>query len=219
MTKTRLYPSAVLATALLAAACGSSEPPNCETAIRTMAKQLSADQMPTDSEVSELVATCIEQKWTGVVRTCVGNAKTPEQVASCISGREIAEGELAPRRSEAELHLDAIQKSAKTSFVELGHFPKASVGLTPNQPCCTNPRKKCTANLTDWEGVSAWDQLDFAISEDHYYQYAYESDGQTYEVRAVGDLDCDGTAVTYVMRGKIENGSPVAELIKPTNPD
>lgn len=202
----------------MAAACGSSEAPNCEAAIRSAAKQMSTDQL-SEGEVAELVTTCIEQKWTAVVRTCIGGARTVEQVASCISGREVAEGELAPRRSEAELNLEAIKKSARSHFVEHGSFPKASVALTPAQPCCASPRKKCTASSADWMGVSAWDLLDFEVSEDHYYQYSYASDGQTYEARAVADLDCDGKTVTYVMRGKIDGGSPVAELIKPSNPD
>lgn len=206
--------------AALVVACGSSEPPNCETAVRNAAKQVGADQRPREAEIAELVSTCINEKWTAMVRTCVGKAKTVEQVASCISGREVAEGELAPRRSEVELNLDAIKKSAKTHFVEMGSYPKASVGLTPGQPCCAGGGKvKCTANVIDWQGVPAWDLLDFEIVEDHYYQYSYESDGQTYEAKGVGDLDCDGKTVTYIMRGRIENGSPVAELIKPTNPD
>ena len=205
---------------VLAAACGSSEPPTCETAVRNAAKQVSGEQKPSEGEIAELVSKCISEKWTAVVRTCIGNAKTVEQVASCISGREVAEGELAPRRSEVELNLDAIKKSAKTHFVEMGSYPKASVGLTPAQPCCAGGgRVKCTANAADWQGVPAWDLLDFEIVEDHYFQYSYDSDGQTYEAKGVGDLDCDGKSVTYVMRGRIDNGNPVAELLKPSNPD
>lgn len=57
------------------------------------------------------------------------------------------------------------------------------------------------------------------MTKDHFYQYSYEGDGQTYEVRAVGDLDCDGQSVTFLLRGKIQNGSPVADLVMPSNPD
>jgi hypothetical protein len=127
----------------------------------------------------------------------------------------------APRRSEAELQLETIQKSAKKYFAENGSFPKASVGLTPSETCGCNfgASVRCPANAANWHGVDAWDALHFEMTKDHFYQYAYESDGQTYEARAVGDLDCDGQSVTYVLRGKIANGSPSAELIKPTNPD
>lgn len=35
----------------------------------------------------------------------------------------------------------------------------------------------------------------------------------------MGDLDCDGVTVEYVLRGRAENGNPSYELIKPTRGD
>jgi len=156
---------------------------------------------------------------TGTVRACLGKASSAEAVVGCISGREVAKGTLSQKRSEAELNLDAIKKSAKTYFVERAEYPRGSAGPTPSKPCCEYPTRKCPANPSDWEGVPTWDALDFTVTEDHYFQYSYESDGSTYEARAVGDLDCDGTTVTYVMRGRSDNGNPTTELEAPRRLD
>jgi hypothetical protein len=49
-------------------ACGPSEPPNCESAIRGAANRVGGDDKPSDSEIAELVSRCINEKWTGTVR-------------------------------------------------------------------------------------------------------------------------------------------------------
>jgi len=169
--------------------------------------------------VAGLVARCIEEKWTDVVRTCIASAGTPERMVSCITGRETTRDDLAVKRSEPELNLDKIQKSAKVHFVELGEYPKVSVDLTPKAPCCSFSNKRCPVSPTDWFGVPAWDTLDFEVTEDHYFQYSFSSDGTSYEARAVGDLDCDGTTITFVLRGQSDAGNPTSTLIKPTNAD
>jgi hypothetical protein len=114
-----------------------------------------------------------------------------------------------------------IKKSAKEHFAKTGSFPKGSVGLTPAETCGCNfdASARCPANAANWKGVAAWEALHFEMTKDHFYQYAYESDGHTYEARAVGDLDCDGQSVSYVLRGEILKGSSIAELAVPTNPD
>jgi hypothetical protein len=210
--------------AVVATACGSTEPPNCETAIRNAAKQVVGSDQPGEDEIAAMVSTCISQKWTGAVRSCLGGARTSEQSVSCISGREVKPGEMSPsKRSEAELNLNVIAKSNKLEFAENASFARGSVGLTPAKPCCEYPGKKCTFVASDWEGTggatTVWDVLDFEMSKPFLFQYSYESDGNTYEARAVGDLDCDGTTVTYVMRGSAVNGNPHHELTKPSNAD
>ena len=55
----------------------------------------------------------------------------------------------------------------------------------------------------------------------HYFSYSYEGspDGQSFTAKAYGDLDCDTTHVEYVLRGRVVNGSPQFELIKPARMD
>lgn len=204
---------------LSTAACGSSEPPNCETAIRNAAKRLSANDKPSEDDMAAMVSSCISQKWTSTVRSCVATATTEEGVVSCISGREVEPGGLSTKRSEAELNLNAIEKASGMAFAENGSFVRGSVGPTPATPCCANPGKKCSASSSDWVGVPTWDALMFEMTASHLFQYAYDGDGKTFEARAVGDLDCDGQTVTYVLRGRVVNGNPSYELMKPSKPD
>lgn len=205
--------------------CGG-DAPNCEVAIRTVAKNLEqSDRRASESEIADMVAQCIRDRWTAEVRTCVSKAKTPDKLTSCLTGREVygerGDDEMRTgRRSEAELNLDAIKKSAKIYFVETAGYPVAKVGLTPAQPCCgPGGRTKCEANAANWHGVPAWDVLDFEITEAHYFQYSYESDGKTYVARAVGDLDCDGDTVTFELRGTSDNGNQNTTLTKPPRMD
>ncbi len=128
-----------------------------------------------------------------------------------------AQGDRSTLRSEAELNLKAIELSAKTTFIEKGTFPIGAQELTPAESCCADGREACVGDAADWNGVAMWDELDFEILQNHYFRYSYESDGQTYEARAVGDPDCDGEEETYVKRGRIENGTAVADLITPAD--
>ncbi len=123
------------------------------------------------------------------------------------------------KRSEAELNLNAIGKAADAEFAEHASFPATSVGLTPSRSCCEFPGKKCPAVASDWQGVPAWDALGFELTQPSYFQYSYQSDGKTYEARAVGDLDCDGVTVEYVLHGAADHGSPTSTLTKPARPD
>lgn len=122
-------------------------------------------------------------------------------------------------RSEAELNLMAINKAADSMFAENSVYPIGTVGPTPGQSCCSFPGKKCPVVASDWNGVPAWDALGFEMTHAFYYQYAYTSDGKTYRATAVGDLDCDGTTVTYTLDGEAASGSPTSTLTKPARAD
>jgi hypothetical protein len=62
-----------------------------------------------------------------------------------------------------------------------------------------------------------WKALDFEIDQPTLFQYSYEAspDGQSFVARAIGDLDCDTTFITYELRGSAVNGSPRYELSEP----
>jgi type II secretory pathway pseudopilin PulG len=111
------------------------------------------------------------------------------------------------KRTEAELMLRKLEVAAKIYAAENQAFPRASAPLTPTAPCCAGPGHRCN-DPKAWR-TPEWQQLNFEIDEPHLYQYAYESDGKTFTARAVGDLDCDGSAVTYEIRGMIgDSGIP-----------
>ena len=126
------------------------------------------------------------------------------------------------KRSEAEVNLDAIKKGAKSWIPEHEAFPIGTAALTPAASCCNSGRndRKCNPDPTLWNGVEPWDDLSFTVDEPHYFQYAYASaDGSEMTANAVGDLDCDGTPVTYTLNGLWNNGNPSYDIVKPARAD
>ena len=54
------------------------------------------------------------------------------------------------KRSEADLNLSAIGKSADAAYSESSSYPQFVQGATPAASCCGNPGGKCVANVADW---------------------------------------------------------------------
>jgi hypothetical protein len=120
-------------------------------------------------------------------------------------------------KRESMLQLGKIAKRAKEALNERSRFPVATIPLTPAKSCCEQnhgDKRRCAPNPADWSGD--WRKLELALEEPHLFQYSYEStDGKTFVAKAVGDLDCDGTAVTYEARGVIVDGIPRVEFTEP----
>src|SRR5262249_37765754 len=122
------------------------------------------------------------------------------------------------KRTESQRMLMKLEHNAKRYAIENNTFPQASAPLTPAAPCCAGPGHRCN-DPKSW-ATPAWQQLDFAIDEPHLYQYAYESDGKTFTARAVGDLDCNGSAVSYEIHGTLDSaGNPSFTLVGPIGHD
>lgn len=121
--------------------------------------------------------------------------------------------------SEAEVNLAAIQKAAMREFADSGAFPTAQVGPTPAAPCCEGPNRRCPVDRVAWD-APGWQALDFVLTEPSLYRYAYRSDGKTMVATATGDLDCDGTSVTFTLYGRASpGGQPEFAFERPSNPD
>jgi type II secretory pathway pseudopilin PulG len=122
------------------------------------------------------------------------------------------------RRPEAELQLQTVQHRIEAYHLDHATLPVGSTGLTPELACCDGPSMKCVPKLDAWDHP-VWRQLGFEMSRSHYFRYSYESDGRTFSVKAVGDLDCDEITVTYELAGRIVEGNLQTELLRPTTLD
>ena len=112
-----------------------------------------------------------------------------------------------PRTSTTGAHVDC-QFPASTSAT----FPFGSAS------CCagvalldTDSDDRCDANPADWNDKT-WSALKFAITDQHYFIYAYKSNGVSMTGAiatgfAHADLDCDGTLSTFSLTLK---GDPQA---------
>ena len=131
------------------------------------------------------------------------------------------------KRSEAVLQLDKIGKNAKRTYGENGSFPVGTGPTAPARPgggvgggCCGGSGTSgksinhCAANAAAF-GNSVWRALDFEIDEDTLFVYDYLGTAQSFTATATGDLDCDGTEVTYSLAGASVNGNPTVQLSEP----
>ena len=121
------------------------------------------------------------------------------------------------KSSEAELQLAKIKTNAKAAFNTDSAYPAVTAPITPTSPCCTQnagSKKKCAVVAGDW-ATTPWQTLDFQLDEPFYFQYQYTGTATGYVANAIGDLDCDATAITYVLTGTSTGGNPGASLAKP----
>jgi Tfp pilus assembly protein PilE len=117
------------------------------------------------------------------------------------------------KRPEAALQLNKLAKNLKVAYMTNGAFPKGKVPLTPAKPCC-NSGGKCN-DVSAWQNP-VWQTLDFSIDDPHFFRYSYESNGKTVTGTAVGDLDCDGIEVTWLLNGSVDaQGNPTLTITEP----
>ena len=134
------------------------------------------------------------------------------------------------KTAEANEMLDLIKKGSaayystpraeKATGVKVKcQFP-ATVGDTPGgASCCIDDNdadfdERCDSKPGAWNDP-AWSALKFAITDQHYFQYSYDSAGTMvdakYTAEANADLDCDGTRSTFQLVGKGDPSATGAE--------
>lgn len=126
------------------------------------------------------------------------------------------------KTTEAIDELDKIYKGA-AHYYTTGHlhdsglkvpcqFPAAQ-GVTPiNATCCStlggpdaNGDERCDSDPYVWSDNRIWSALSFQLSDEHYFLYAFDSQGTlsgaSFTASAYGDLDCDGIQSTFQRLG------------------
>lgn len=181
--------------------------------MREMAQKSGIQPKPDDD--ARVLAACrkhIDDMRKDPVTKCVFDAKDQDAVRACFATR-MADYAAKSKITEATLQLNKLGKLAKTAFVTNGAYPAGKAGPTPAKPCCEQ-NGKC-APTQEWASSPVWKALEFQIDEPTLFRYSYESsDGKTAVATAVGDLDCDGTEVTYKLELTSEGG-PSEKLIEP----
>lgn len=214
---------AVLALAACSKKSGGASGDDCQRFV-DKAKPFFADMAkesgkPFDDKIlGKLVTQCRDAKKQGkegddVMMKCVLDAKDDAGVSGCL---ESAFGAYMKKSktTEAELMLNRIGKNLKMTYIETSTYPKGSVPLTPTQDCCAT-NGKCPVDAAAWSNP-LWQELDFQIDEPHLFRYSYESaDGLSAVVTAVGDLDCDGTTIMYMLDMSAPGGNPAMRITKP----
>ena len=134
------------------------------------------------------------------------------------------------KTAEANEMLDLIKKGSaayyttprsNTSGGKIAcQFPQAA-SATPVGAitCCldaldSDNDERCDSNSGAWNHVT-WSALKFAMTDQHYFRYQYESSGTldtaSYTASAYGDLDCDTTQSTFKLAGYGDPKATAAE--------
>ncbi len=115
------------------------------------------------------------------------------------------------KASEAQVFVNLLADGAAQYAAEKGRYPDVSTAVTPPAgSCCQGEETTCAPNASLWAD-KPWTDLQFSADDPHRYSYQYESkaNGTAFVVRAIGDLDCDGTYSTFEMQGAMDkDGAP-----------
>ena len=122
------------------------------------------------------------------------------------------------KKTEAALQLNKIGKNSKRIYSETSAFVVGTQAATPTRPgsggCCGGTNNHCAAVAADWAGTT-WRALDFQIDEPMLFVYDYTGTATAFTSKAYGDLDCDGTEITYTLTGSATDGNPAVSLSEP----
>jgi prepilin-type N-terminal cleavage/methylation domain-containing protein len=114
------------------------------------------------------------------------------------------------KKTEASLQLNKIGKNSKVYYNTESTFVTASSAAP--KPTLVNCKG---AVESGWSNDPAWSLLDFQIDEPNLFTYGYAGGSQSANATAVGDLDCDGTSITYTLNLTATNGNPGASITEP----
>jgi len=127
------------------------------------------------------------------------------------------------KRVEATVQLDKIKKRVIEEYTTNATFPQQAAATTPGVSCCQQNyegKKKCAPDAKEWD-TPEWRALEFQLNEPFLFQYAYTpaNAGAAFQATAVGDINCNGTSITYTLDGKVDSNAPKITTIPPANAD
>ncbi len=214
--------------AVVAAAGCSKAAPGADDCARFVEKSrpVMSDMMKTagrtlsDADVAKMLDTCKKGGPGGQTKdpvfACVVGAADDAAVRACYA-KGLGSYAARSKAVEAKVALEGIGRGLDTAYQDTQKIPVGTAGPTPATPCCQGPDQKCP--LADWAADPVWSALLFGLPEPTRFQYAYQSDGTTARATATGDLDCDGTTITFTLTATIEGGAVKVNIAEPTTED
>ncbi len=118
------------------------------------------------------------------------------------------------KKTEAALQLNKVMKNDKVYYISNASFVTSAGAKLPGTTACGSTGGKNPVS-TAWPGDSGWSALDFQIDEPNLFNYQYTGGVSNATATALGDLDCDGTSITYSMTMTSTNGNPAGSLSEP----
>jgi prepilin-type N-terminal cleavage/methylation domain-containing protein len=120
------------------------------------------------------------------------------------------------KKTEAALQLNKIGKNNKTYFITNASYVTDNGAVKPDAEttACSGPNKHFTVQ-SDWATKDGWKDLDFQIDEPNLFKYTYTGGSSSATAIAAGDLDCDGTFITYTLNMTAVSGNAANTLTEP----
>ncbi len=119
---------------------------------------------------------------------------------------------------EAQVNLQRIYREVRATWEMEQRLPPAAALRPAAGECCKQPGQQCAGEVAP----PPWDLLGSPHAEPHRYSYEFipgpEGPSASFTVRAVGDLDCDGTLSTYQLTVSASNGALGQPVITEQNP-
>jgi prepilin-type N-terminal cleavage/methylation domain-containing protein len=120
------------------------------------------------------------------------------------------------KKTEASLQLNKIAKNSKVYYNTQAQFVQGTATALPAAWVAGSTCKVTTPETSAFVGDTTWAALDFQIDEPNLFQYAYASSALTAATaQAEGDLDCDGTSITYILSLTAPGGNAAATITEP----
>jgi len=122
------------------------------------------------------------------------------------------------KKTEASLQLNKIAKNSKVHYSTNSEFVQSAGDIAPaaSGAQCAQAGNKFTVDYAAWQDSAGWQALDFQVDEPNLFAYSYlATNGQTASAQAIGDLDCDGTYITYTLNLTAVQGNAQGNIVEP----
>jgi prepilin-type N-terminal cleavage/methylation domain-containing protein len=120
------------------------------------------------------------------------------------------------KASEAMLQLNKLALDSKSYYFANTKYPTGTAAVLPGPDggACAAPNRRFAAT-TAWNTDPVWLNLGFEINDANLFSYHFTSTTPTVaQGLAVGDLDCDGTKITYILNLNAAQ-EPAATYVEP----
>src|SRR5665647_2937686 len=119
------------------------------------------------------------------------------------------------KKTAASLQLNKIAKNEKVFYSTSASFVTTDGAEAPaasGAQCGGTTNNKFTVDFSAWQDSAGWQALDFQVDEPNLFAYSYIGGAQSATALAVGDLDCDGTYITYTLDMTATQGNAAANI-------
>jgi hypothetical protein len=176
------------------------------------------------------VQRCNSDEWSKEVLQCIASSKAKEDALNCtdkltavqMTAWKMVLTSLPPNRNG---QLEQIVKHVKSYWIAMAQFPPTAKPLPGSDggACAITTATnvgKFDVNVAAFEADLGWKQMGFAVSAPALFTYHWtapsSTNGAVGTALAVGDIDCDGTLVTYKVTLTNVSGTLEEKYFDPT---